>query len=89
MAVRRTAPAICLGFTVLFSSPGTPVVDNSTLNLTNSTLEGNIAQAGQAGAGAVGGNALGGGLAINVGSTATVTSSTFNNNIANGSQITR
>ena len=60
---------IGLGFSYFFSTAGSPVVDNATLQLSNSTLSGNIAQGGSGAATGTGGNGLGGGLAINPGST--------------------
>jgi fibronectin-binding autotransporter adhesin len=82
---------ICLGFSVLYSTAAQPIVDNSTLQLSNSTVQGNVALGGQAGAATASitptaGNAFGGGLAINAGCSATVTNSTFNKNVANGSE---
>ncbi len=59
---------IGLGFSTFFSTPGSAVVDNSTLWLINSTLEDNIAQGGNGEAKGMGGDGFGGGLAVNPGS---------------------
>lgn len=71
---------ISLGFSYFFNTAAFPVVDVSTLSLSDSRLLGNIAQGGSGGATGTGGDGLGGGLAINSGnpgfpaSSATVTS---------------
>ena len=77
---------ISLGFSYFFNTAALPVVDLSTLQLTNSTLAGNVAQGGSGAATGTGGDGMGGGLAINPGSSTTVSNSTFDKNFANGSQ---
>ena len=77
---------ISLGFSYLFNYAGetTPIADNSTLLLSNSTLQANVAQGGDGGVSGTGGDGLGGGLAINPGSSATVMNSTIASNRALG-----
>ena len=73
---------ICLGFSYFFNTVAQPVADNSTLQMSNTTLQDNLTQGGTGGASGTGGNGLGGGLAINVGSSATLASSTVSGNSA-------
>src|SRR5262249_34846694 len=56
--------------------------DNSTLTLTSSTLDHNLAQGGNGGKGGNGGDGRGGGLAVQDGSSATVSTSTITLNQA-------
>ena len=58
--------------------------DNSTLTMTDTTLDHNVAQGGDGGKGGDGGDGLGGGLAIQAGSSATVSHSTITHNDADG-----
>jgi hypothetical protein len=77
---------IVVGFTALFSVSGNPVVDNSTLHVTDSTLACNQAIGGHGGSGGNGGDGLGGGIAVEFGSTAAVTHSRIVYNAAQGGE---
>jgi hypothetical protein len=70
---------ISVGTSVLFG-----IADNATLQVTGSTLSGNIAVGGAGGTGSNGGDGLGGGLAIQAGASATVSGSRIEANLALG-----
>lgn len=75
---------ISLGFSYFFNTAAFPVVDLSTLSLSDSRILGNIAQGGSGAATGTGGNGLGGGLAMNPGSSATIATSAIDFNLALG-----
>jgi hypothetical protein len=61
-------------------------MDNSTLTLTSSTLDHNLAQGGNGGTGGNGGDGLGSGPALQAGSSATVSDSGITHNQALGGE---
>ncbi len=73
--------AISVGFSTLFDM--TPALtDNSSVQITDSTIARNAAIGGAGGTGGNGGAALGGGIGITVGSSATLSNTTVDHNTA-------